>query len=168
MDARTRWLQVTWPTSTTMMELPICLAIMSVMIGVAIYGFARAQERLHVLEAISIMPGPEISMIEYRAVNGTWPDSNQKAGFSSEKMTNGSRFQSVEIREGGAVDIKFSSRAGILADKILSVRAWQGSSAVLPAAWRCGHSVATPLAPTAEDRTTLGDDEVPSPCRSHL
>jgi hypothetical protein len=28
MDARVRWLQIEWPTTTTMLELPIYLAIM--------------------------------------------------------------------------------------------------------------------------------------------
>jgi type II secretory pathway pseudopilin PulG len=167
MDARMRWMQVAWPTSTTMLELPICVTIMGVMATVAAYGFERAQERVRVLEVLSIVAGPETSMIEYHAVNGTWPVSNQEAGYSSEPLTKNSRLRSVEIREGGAVDIKFSNRVGVLANQTLSIRAWQGLSADLPTAWRCGHSGVPPLAPAAADKTTLGDNELPSPCRSH-
>lgn len=167
MDARMRWTQVAWPTSTTMLELPICVAIMGGMALVAAHGFELIQERLHVLEALSVVRSPEILMTEYRAVNGSWPVTNQQAGYSSESVTKKTRLRSVEIREGGAVDIKFSNPEVILADQTLSVRAWQGSTPDLPAAWRCGHSGVTPLAPASADRTTLGDDELPSPCRIH-
>jgi type II secretory pathway pseudopilin PulG len=167
MDSRMRWMQVAWPTSTTMLELPISLAIMGIMALVATYGFQRALERLNVLEAVSIAPGPEITMTEYHAVNGSWPVSNQQAGYSAESLTKEGRLRSVEIREGGAVDVKFSKRVGILDNQTLSVRAWQGPTPDLPIVWRCGHSDVTPLAPTSEDKTTLGDEELPSPCRRH-
>ena len=167
MDARMRWTQVAWPTSTTMLELPICVAIMGGMALVAAHGFELIQERLHVLEALSVVRSPEILMTEYRAVNGSWPVTNQQAGYSSESVTKKTRLRSVEIREGGAGDIKFSNRVGFLANQTLSIRAWQGLSADLPTAWRCGHSGVPPLAPVAADKTTLGDNELPSPCRSH-
>jgi hypothetical protein len=48
MDARVRWLRIEWPTTTTMLELPIYLAIMGAMALVATHGFVRVQQRLHV------------------------------------------------------------------------------------------------------------------------
>lgn len=167
MDARVRWMRIAWPTSTTMLELSIYLVIVGAMAMVAAHGFGRLLERLHVLEAVSVVRGPETSVIEYRAVNGTWPVSNRDAGYSSESVTKDSRLRSVEIREGGAVDITFSGRLSTLANRTVSIRAWQGTTPDLPAAWHCGHSGVTLLAPASADRTTLADEELPLPCRSH-
>ena len=165
MDARVRWLQIDWPTTTTMLELPIYLAIMGAMALVATHGFVRVQQRLHVLEAVFIVTGPRVGSMEYRAVTGAWPASNEQAGYSAGSLVKGGRLHSVLIREGGAVDFIFSSRAGGLAGKVMSVRAWEGPDAGLPAAWRCGHASVPPLVAATVDRTTLSDDELPSPCR---
>ena len=167
MDARTRWMQVEWPTTTTMLELPICLAIMGAMALVATHSFVRLQQHLYVLEAVSIMAGPKTAMMEYHAITGNWPVSNEQAGYSAESLMKEGRLRSVLVREGGAVDITFSSRAGDSVGKVLSVRAWQGPSPDLPAAWGCGRASVPSLAAAAADQTTLSDDELPSPCRSH-
>jgi Tfp pilus assembly protein PilE len=168
MDARMRWMQVEWPTTTTMLELPICLTIMGAMALVATHSFVQLQQRLYVLEAVSIMTGPKTAMMEYHAMTGNWPVSNEQAGYSAESLMKEGRLRSVLIREGGAVDITFSRRAGDSVDKVLSIRAWQGPSPDLPAAWHCGRRASvTSLAAAAPDQTTLSDDEIPSPCRSH-
>src|SRR5579859_3394454 len=166
MDARVRWLQVEWPTATTMLELPIYLAIMGAMALVATRNFVHVQQRLHVLDAVSVLAGAKVASMEYHAVTGAWPTSNEQAGYSARSLMIQGRLQSVLIREGGAVDFMFSSGVGGLAGKIISVRAWEGSDAGLPAAWRCGHARVPPLVAASVDRTTLSDDELPSPCRS--
>jgi hypothetical protein len=168
MDAPVRWLQIEWPTATTMLELPIYLAIMGAMALVATHSFVHVQQRLNVLEAVLVVTGPKVASMEYHAVTGAWPASNEQAGYSPGSLVKMGRLQSVLIREGGAVDFMFSSRAGDLAGKVMSVRAWQGSDAGLPAAWRCGHASASPLVAAPGDRTTLTDDELPSPCRDRL
>ena len=167
MDARIRWMQVAWPTTTTMLELPICLAIMGAMALVATHSFVLLQQRLYVLEVVSIITGPKTAMMEYHAITGNWPVSNEQAGYSAESVMREGRLRSVLIREGGAVDITFSSRAGDSVGKVLSVRAWQGPTPDLPAAWHCGRASVTSLTAAAADQTTLGDDELPSLCRSH-
>jgi hypothetical protein len=165
MDARMRWLQLDGPPTTTMLELPIYLAIMGAMSLVATHSFERIQQHLRVMEAVSIMTGPKTAMMEYQAVTGVWPLSNEQAGYSDTSLVKEGRLRSVLIREGGAVDVTFSSRAGDLVGKVLSVRAWQGPTTDLPVAWRCGHARVTPLAAAAVDQTTLSDDELPSFCR---
>ena len=57
MKAHIRWLRTEWPTSTTMLEIPIYLLL-------------------------SVMTGPRVTMMEYRAVTGAWPTSNSQAAFS--------------------------------------------------------------------------------------
>jgi hypothetical protein len=163
MDARVRWLQVRSPTSTTMLELPICLIVIGAMVLVAIHNFARAQQHLRVLEAVSLSAGPTVMMTEFHAVTGTWPASNEQSGYLSGSM---GRLQSAQIREGGAVDLTFSTYAGEVAGKVLTFRAWEGPDSGLPVAWSCGHSGVPPLSTTTVDRTTLSDDELSLTCRS--
>jgi Pilin (bacterial filament) len=168
MDARIRWQRLGWPTSTTMLELPICLTVMGAMALVATHSFARVRQHLLVLEAVSLVSGPRTAMMEYHAVVGAWPVSNDQAGYSASSLVATSRLRSVQIREGGSVDVTFSRRAGTNLDgQVLTVRAWQGTASDLPASWRCGRSGAPALAATALDHTTLANNELPSPCRDH-
>jgi Pilin (bacterial filament) len=162
MDARVRWLQIRSPTTTTMLELPICLGIIGMMALVAAHSFVRVQQHLQVLEAASMAAGPNVMMMEYHAVTGIWPASNAQSGYSDSSM---GRLQSAQIREGGAIDLTFSSLAGDVAGKVLTFRAWQGTDTGLPVAWSCGHAGIPPLAATTGDRTTLSEDELSSNCR---
>jgi Pilin (bacterial filament) len=166
MDARARWLQVRWPTTTTMLELPICLAIIGAMALVGAHSFIRVQQHLQLMEAVSMAAGPTVSMMEYRAVTGDWPASNERAGYSARNHMKGGRVESALIRDGGAVDLTFSNRAGEVAGKVITFRAWEGGDAGLPVAWSCGHAGIPPLAATTVDRTTLSEDELSSTCRS--
>jgi hypothetical protein len=163
MDARVRWLQVRWPTTTTMLELPICLCVIGAMVLVAIHSLDRAEQHLRVVEAVGMAAGPTVMMTEYHAVTGTWPKSNEQSGYLDPSV---GRLRSIWIREGGAVDLTFSSRAGELSGKIVSFRAWEGTQAGLPVVWSCGHAAVPPLRSTAADQTTLNDDELSSSCRS--
>jgi hypothetical protein len=165
MDARVRWLQVRWPTTTTMLELPICLGIIGAMALVGVHSFTRVQQHLHVLEAVSMAVGPTIGMMEYRAVTGEWPASNEQAGYSTESLIKGGRLESALVRDGGAVDLTFSNRADDLAGRVITLRAWEGGDAGLPVAWSCGHASVPPLAAAAVDQTTLSEDELLSTCR---
>ncbi len=165
MDARLRWLRTRLPTTTTMLELPICLAIMGAMALVGVHGFARVQQRMYVLEAVSMAAGPTRSMMEYRAVTGVWPATNEQAGYSTESLVRGGRLESALIRDGGAVDLTFSNRAGDLVAGVVTFRAWAGGDAGLPVAWSCGYATVPPLASAAVDRTTLGEDQLLSTCR---
>ena len=152
---------------TTMLELLICLGVMGTMIGVAARGMHRVQQRLYVLEAVSLMSDPKIAMMEYRAVTGIWPSSNEPARYSSPHAEKGRRTATEAIRNDGAVDYRLFTGANDTVGKVLTIRAWQGPGAGdLPIAWLCGHARATPMAAASEDRTTLGDDELPSPCRA--
>ena len=78
MDVRVRWSRMAKPASTTMLELLVCLCVIGAMIWVAARGMQRVQQRLYVMEAVSLMAGPKIAMMEYRAVNGIWPSSNER------------------------------------------------------------------------------------------
>jgi type IV pilus assembly protein PilA len=167
MDVRVRWLQIERPTSTTMLELLVCLSVMGVMILAAVRGWHRASQHLDVMEAVSVMTGPKIAMMEYRAVTGIWPTSNERAARSAPEIVRGSRLSAEAIRDGGAVDFTLSDRVNINAGKVITFRAWQGPGVGdVPVAWLCGHARASWLAPASGDRTTLRDDELPSPCRA--
>jgi Pilin (bacterial filament) len=165
MDARARWLQIRWPTTTTMLELPICLAIVGTMIFVAAHSLVRVRQHLEVVEALSMAVGPTVAMMEYRAVTGEWPASNEQAGYSNGSLMVSGRLESTLIRDGGAADLSFSTRARDMAGKVLTVRAWEGEDAGLPVAWSCGHAGIPPLTTATADRTTLSDQELSSTCR---
>ena len=48
------------------------------------------------------------------------------------------RVNSVQIREGGAIDVKFSR--GALKEKVVSIRASEQPSPGLPVEWTCAHA----------------------------
>jgi type IV pilus assembly protein PilA len=167
MDVRESWLQIQEPTPTMMLELLICLVVAGVMIMATARTTRGIWQHVYVVEAISVMSGPRVAMMEYYAVTGVWPTSNEQAAFSAPETIKGGRLGAEEIRDGG-VDFAFSERANTLAGKIVTIRAWQGSGAGdLPVTWLCGHARAAPtLNALSDDRTTLADGELPSPCRS--
>jgi hypothetical protein len=152
-----------------MLEIPIYLMVVGAMGLVAIYSYVYAQRHLHVMEALSVMAGPRVTMMEFRAVTGAWPTSNSQAGFSDAMFKEGHRdlyrVSSVQIREGGAIDVEFAR--GALKQKVLSIRAWEGRGPGLPIEWTCGHALALPGTTAAADHTTLSDNDLPSPCRAH-
>ena len=167
MDVRARMLRMQSPASTTLFELLVCLAIMGAMIGVAAHGTHRVMQHLDVMEAVNLMSGAEAALMEYRAVTGTWPSSSERRSYLATVDEKGSLAAVQAVRNGGAVDFTLAARAGSAAGKILTIRAWQSAGAGdLPIAWICGHgSAPTPMTAAGEDRTTLSDDELPSPCR---
>jgi hypothetical protein len=148
-----------------MLELSVCLGVIGAMALAGAHNFMHLQRQLHVLEAVSMSTGPIVAMMEYRAVTGKWPASSEQAGYSARSVMKGGRLESALIRDGGAVDLTYSSRAGDVAGKTLSFRAWQGADAGLPVVWSCGHAGAPPLAAKTADRTTLAEDELASTCR---
>lgn len=151
-----------------MLELPIYLLILGAMGVVAVFGYVYAQRHLRVMEAISLMAGPRTTMMEYRAVTGTWPRSNRQAAFSDAMFTTRQRdlyrVTSVQIREAGAVD--FGLSRGALAGKVLTIRAWERPGPGLPVGWLCGHAPSLPGTTAAADQTTLSNEDLPSPCRA--
>ena len=126
-----------------MLEIPIYLLLVGAMGLVAIYSYVYAQRHLDVMEALSVMAGPRVTMMEFRAVTGAWPSSNTQAGFSDASFSGRDRdlyrLNSVQIREGGAIDFAFGR--GALKPKVLSIKAWEGLSPGLPIEWTCGHAL---------------------------
>jgi type IV pilus assembly protein PilA len=127
----------------------------------------RVSQHLYVLEAVFLMSGPRVSMMEYRAVTGTWPSSNERAAFSAPSAEKANPQTTGVIRDGGAVDYTMRDRANDLAGRVLSIRAWQSPGVgETPVAWLCGHARAMAMSAASVDRTTLSDAELPSPCRT--
>jgi Pilin (bacterial filament) len=167
MDVRVRWLRIESPTSTTMLELLVCLSVIGLMTLVAVRSRSHVWQHLYVMEAVLVMTGPKIAMMEYRAVTGIWPTSNERAAYSAPEIAKGGRLSAEVMRDGGAVDFTFSGRVNANAGKVVTFRAWQGPGVgEAPVAWLCGHAGASLLAAASDDRTTLHDDELPSPCRA--
>lgn len=152
-----------------MLEIPVCLLVLGAMGLVAIYNYVYAERRLHIMEALSVMAGPRVTMMEFRAVTGAWPSSNTQAGFSDAMFSGRERdlyrLNSVQIREGGAIDFAFGP--GALKPKVLSIRAWEGRSPGLPIEWSCGRAPSLPGTTATVDQTTLSDEDLPSPCRTY-
>ena len=165
MDAPARWLRVEWPMTTMMLELLLASSIAGAMVLVAIQSNRHLQQRVQMLDGLSLGAGPKVAMMEYRAMTGMWPLSNEAAGYIAAPARGQGRVRSMSIRANGAVDITFSNYAAEMEGKILTLRAWQGLDPGLPVAWSCGRSSAAPLTPHATDRTTLRDDQLLSPCR---
>jgi hypothetical protein len=148
MNVRERWLRLGRQAPTTLLELAICLCIFVAMTAVAARSWGRAQQRVRVLEAVFLMLPSEMAMMETHAATGEW-----HLGVTA-------------MREGGAIDYKFPDRAGDLSGRVLTFRAWQGPGAETPVAWLCGHASAMSMTAASDDRTTLSDAELPSPCRA--
>jgi type IV pilus assembly protein PilA len=167
MDVRVRWLLLERPTPWFMLELLVCLLVMGAMTWAAAREFPRILQHLRVMETVSLVSEATTNMMEYRAVTGIWPASSERAPISSAYTLVSGLIGSAVIREEGAVDYTLSTRAGNAAGNIVTFRAWQNSGAAdLPLAWLCGHARATPLVASGADKTTLTDDELPSPCRA--
>ena len=152
-----------------MLEIPIYLLVLGAMVLVSICSYVYAQRHLRVMEALSVMAGPKVTMMEFKAVTGIWPTSNHQAGFSDAMFKASDRdhyrVSSVQIREGGAVDFGFAT--GALKQRVLSIRAFERRSPGLPIEWTCGHALPLPDTTAAADHTTLSDADLPSPCRAH-
>jgi hypothetical protein len=158
MDVRVRWLLLEKPASSFIHELLVCVLVIGAMTLVAARAGTRILQHLHVLDAVYLSSAPVIDLMEFRAVTGAWP--------YPALVLPGSPAGNETIREGGAIDFTLSARAGNAAGKTVTFRAWQNSGAAdLPVAWLCGHARATPLTASGIDKTTLTDDELPSPCR---
>jgi hypothetical protein len=151
-----------------MLEFVICLLVFGVMGFVAVRSDLYAQRHLHAMEALSLMSGARATMMEYRAVRGTWPTSNRQAGFADAMLSPSDRDQygmnSVQIREGGAIDVAFVR--GPLKGKVVSIRASERPAAGLPVEWTCGYAATPPNTTSPPDHTTIADSDLPSPCRS--
>ena len=152
-----------------MLEFPIYLLVLGGMGLASVYSLVHAQHHLQVMEALSVTTGPRVTMMEYRAVTGAWPSSNSEAGFS-DAMFKGNdrhlyRVNSVQIRQGGAIDVKLSR--GALKEKVVSIHASSQAGPGLPISWTCGHARTLPGTTAATDQTTITDDDLPSPCRAH-
>jgi hypothetical protein len=163
MDVRVRWSQLERPPSTTLLELMVCLCVIGAMVSVAAHGMRRIEQHFRVLEAVFLAPTAEIAAMEYRAGSGIWPSSNEGVLFPAHPIDKAGGLGESTIR-AGAVDYRFSARAKDIAGKVLTFRAWQGSDAGAPAAWLCGHARAMSTTAAADDRTTLDDGELASPC----
>jgi hypothetical protein len=163
MNVRERWLRLGRQAPTTLLELAVCLCIFVAMTGVAAHTVGRVEQHLRGLEAIAMMSAAKIAMTETHAVTGEWQTPNEPA----QKIERGSRLGVTGMREGGAIDYEFPDQAGDLSGRVLTLRAWQGPGAgETPVAWLCGHASAMAMTAASEDRTTLSDVELPSPCRA--
>jgi Pilin (bacterial filament) len=164
MEVRMHWSRLDGSESPALLEFLICLFVIGIMTWVAARSMHRIQQHLYVLEAVFLASASEIAMMEYRATEGVWPDSNESVSLDSEQTH---WIDAQAIRAGGAVDFRFSRRANEIAGKAVTFRAAQESGATdLPVVWLCGRARRGPLAAASEDRTTLDDPELPSPCRA--
>lgn len=162
MNVRERWLRLGNQVPTTLLELPVCLCIFVAMTAVAANSMERAEQHLRALEAVFLMSPSKIAMMESHAVTGEWHPSNEPA----QQIKRG-RLGAIAMREGGAIDYEFPDRAGGIAGRVLTFRAWQGPGAgETPVAWLCGHASAMYMTAASGDRTTVSDVELPSPCRA--
>lgn len=164
MVARTRWLRLARVTPTLLLEVFVYLVVMAVCITVAMHAYFDARIHLAAAQAAQLARTAEVAMIEFRAVSGDWPASNSAAAFDEPQLRQ-DRHGSADIRAGGAVDIRFPRDGTVLADQVLSLRAWQGPDSASPVAWLCGHAVARALVPASADRTTMRDRDLPAGCR---
>jgi type IV pilus assembly protein PilA len=162
---RTRWLRVASPSVTTLLELFVYLVVVAATIPVAARAFVDARTHLGVLEGVFLAQGARVAIAEYRSVVGNWPASNRDAGYDDPQLHAGGR-GAIGIRSGGAADFTFSHDSPLLADQVVSFRAWQGPDSSAPMAWLCAHARSPALEPASTDRTTLRERELPLPCRA--
>jgi type II secretory pathway pseudopilin PulG len=162
--ARTRWLRVARLSTTTLLEIFVSLTVMAVCISVAVRSFLDAKTHMAVVQAVYLAQDARVAMIEFRAVVGDWPASNSAAGYNDPRL-HSERYGSAGIRAGGAVDFRFPQDGTVLADRVVSIRAWQGPDSASPTSWLCAHAGSRALTPASADRTTVRDRDLPASCR---
>jgi hypothetical protein len=162
---RTRWLRAARLTTTTLLEIFVSLTVMAVCIPVAVRSFLDAKTHMAVIQGVFLAQDAKVAMIEYRAVVGDWPACNSAAGYDDPRL-HSNRYGTAGIRAGGAVDFRFPHDGTVLADRVVSIRAWQGPDSASPTSWLCAHAGSRVLTAASADRTTVRDRDLPSSCRA--
>ncbi|MEC4767264.1 pilin [Halomonas sp. CUBES01] len=101
----------------TLIELMIVVAIIGVLASIAVPQYQNYVARAQVSEAISLASSAKTAVSEYYITNGSFPDSNTKAGISAndDGTDIGSYVQSVKVENEGKITVAMSS-SGVVSD----------------------------------------------------
>jgi type IV pilus assembly protein PilA len=157
-----------WPEeySTTLVELAVVLCVIGAMSWLLVASLPHLIRKTRSLTAVALAPAVKERLIEYRAVNGAWPTPDEAGPALQIPRHVRSEPFAARVHDA-AVDYGFvDARAGV-APKSLTIRAWQSpDEAGGPTVWTCGHARApAPMVALGQDRTTMPEDDLPSPCR---
>jgi len=121
-----------------------------------------ALQHVRALDVIALSSSAKVALMEYHAVSGGWPDTNEQAPFTRDYLSVRDRSVQARIRPGGAIDYRLQMRNG--AQTVTIRTATNPHEDGLPVMWICGHARQEPLRALAADATTLSDAQLPSPC----
>ena len=166
MDVRARRMHAERRSLDTLIELPICMLVITVLTLVAIEAFRGSLPRLHSLNAMFLAQGPIIASLEYHATTGRWPSTDVEAGFVSRPAIPGKWIDTGHVGAGGSAIFQLVDDDPSLAGPTLSFRLWQTADPAGPIVWRCGHSRAPAPFVGGPDQTTVRTRDLLAACRS--
>ena len=115
----------------TLIELMIVVAIIGILAAIALPTYAEYTKRTYVSGALELASVAKLSVTEYYATTGAFPDNNTLAGVS-EDITDDA-VSSIKVESGGVIKITFNEKVINNADLSLSPDIASGGSL----RWHC-------------------------------
>lgn len=84
----------------TLIELMIVVAIIGILAAIALPAYQDYTKRSHVTEGMSLGGGAKTAVAEYYSSEGTWPDTNTRAGLADGNTISGNAVTSTTVGTG--------------------------------------------------------------------
>ena len=135
----------------TLIELMIVVAIIGILAAIAIPAYQDYTIRAQVSEGLNLSGGAKAAVAEYTMDRGSWPDTNDVAGISTNTEIAGKYVASVTV-EDGLITVAYGNEANvILRAGELELSPFTNAGSI---EWDC-----------RANGTTIADKHLPAACR---
>ncbi len=132
----------------TLIELMIVIAIIGVLAAIAMPAYQDYVKRGHVTEGFSLASVAQSGIATYYSTFAAFPANNGEAGLAAKTSIVGEAVNSVEVKSGGVVEVKFNTK--VASNATLKLEADTSNAGSIK--WKC-------------DGGTLKDKYLPARCR---